>query len=112
MGPGTHIFEKITAGVQPKNYVDRLAMVHDINYMLANGNHLLMDVADDMAIHAALQSFSDGSWIMAAGLTFRKAIHLKETKDELVRLGLVLKDILLTDEIFKDLRFNKREFIL
>lgn len=76
MGPGTHIIERINQGVMPIDLDDASALVHDLNYLYANGRHAIMDVADDQAMEVG------HSAVMTTGLTLRKWLHLKETPGE------------------------------
>jgi hypothetical protein len=43
MGPGTHVIERILKQVKPANYVDALALKHDIAY-LQSGEQFLSDL--------------------------------------------------------------------
>jgi len=110
MGPGTHIYERIKNGTQPTNYTDRLALAHDVNYYLASGSHDKLNQADDLAIAKARWYQRDGV-IMKIGLTLRKLTHVKENGEDTKKLGLYLKNILLTDDRYKKWEFTEEDFI-
>jgi hypothetical protein len=112
MGPGTRVYTKITHGVMPKNGTDRQAMAHDVNYMLANGDHDKMDLADNLAIDRASLFDADGL-LMKAGLTARKEFHLKESdkNPDYEATGRELKYILLHDPRYQELEFGVDDFI-
>jgi hypothetical protein len=93
MGPGTHIQYNIENYVKPINATDALAMVHDINYMLANDDSEAT-LADNIAIAGTKLTIPDS--IMRFGLTLRKWGKLPFYGGD-TKIGLYLKNKLLTD---------------
>lgn len=79
-------------------------MVHDVNYLIATGNHILMDKADDYAVRRA--DLSVQGLLMNAGLRLRKLLHLKEgeNKDKqlkYIQLGFKLRDKILNSRDYR-----------
>jgi hypothetical protein len=82
------IFTNIDKKIKPSNYNDLVAMTHDFNYVIANGDHTKMNKADDLAI-----SYTDNSPLggfMRWGLYARKVLHLKETPDPNITTDTIL----------------------
>lgn len=100
MGPGTHIIERVDAAVMPTSREDFISMTHDINYLLSEGNHYLMDRADDIAMAKAGMSLQ--GLVMNVGLSARKAFHLKETPQDAGE-GRRLKDLVLRNKGYNEL---------
>lgn len=98
MGPGTHVSERVRKGVNPTNFVDMMAMVHDINYLLANGDRDLLFKADAIAVTRALGH--EGSTLMTLGLTARTVLGLPQQGD--LNEGLYLKQLILNDDRYTD----------
>jgi hypothetical protein len=101
VGPGTHIVERVNAKIMPTSRTDFIALTHDINYLLASGDHKAMDLADDRAIFYADRSTY--GIIMDIGLKVRKAIHLKEGKVNTYALGSQLRDKVRNDKDYTQL---------
>jgi len=78
MGPGTHIISNIENGVQPTSYTDALALSHDINYLIATGDHYKMRRADEIAIGNA--PYNTQGMLMKLVLFGRYALGLKESE--------------------------------
>ncbi len=93
MGPGTHIIFNIENYVLPINQTDALAMVHDINYMLANTEDEAR-LSDDIAISGTQLTVPDA--MMRFGLTLRKWGKLQFYGGD-INTGLYLKNKLLND---------------
>lgn len=113
MGPGTKIVTRLLNGVQPINDVDASALVHDVNYLLAQGDHDLMNRADDIAMERPFSFFNIyPGMLMKVGLGMRKLLHLKEGKFNTLDVGLAAKQLLLSDSRFSKLGFVNSDFIL
>ena len=93
MGPGTHIIHNVENYVLPFNKTDALALVHDINYMLASDEDEAV-LADNIAISGTGLTVPDS--IMRVGLTLRKWGKLPFYGGD-INTGLYLKHKLLND---------------
>ena len=80
--------------VKPVNYMDRIAMIHDVNYLLANGVSHLMDIADNIAISKADISFA--GFILKSGLNIRKYLKLFTGTRQPLESGQLLRNKLIT----------------
>jgi hypothetical protein len=108
--------KKIENGVMPTSKTDRLAMFHDINYLLATGKPEFMDIADDKAINQA-SFFNPQGLVMILGLEARKVSHIKENEgtDNTVtniEKGFYLKNKILYDPYWASLKATQKDFIL
>jgi len=63
-------------GIKPTSQTDELAMVHDINYLIATGDKEKLKYADDLAIDSA--PYTTQGIVMKTGLTLRKFLGIKE----------------------------------
>ncbi len=107
MGPGTHIITNIINIVEPTSYTDSIALVHDINYLIATGSHVKLKYADDLAIKKAQTDFP--GLTMKIGLTLRKMLHLKESENvdnrqQMINTGRYLKNLVLTSPGYAKIR--------
>lgn len=98
MGPGTHVIKRVLSGIKPINHNDTLALAHDINYLIADGDPKLLQQADQIAINNV---HGDGSVPMILGLQMRKilGIYNNEHKGTTAQ-GLELKRIALNNPEF------------
>jgi len=85
-------------GVQPTSSTDEIAMIHDVNYLIATGDKQKLKQADNLAIDLA--PYNTQGIVMKAGLTLRKFLGLKETeginsKNTNIARGYYLKNKLL-----------------
>jgi len=64
--------------VQPTSYTDAIALSHDINYLIATGDHNKMRLADEIAIGNA--PYNTQGVLMKLGLFGRYALGLKESE--------------------------------
>lgn len=80
MGPGTHVVKRVLNNTKPNNYVDAVALKHDIDYMVAAGDERELTKADNAAISLA-PSLSVAGQIMKKGLALRQWFQIQPTYD-------------------------------
>lgn len=107
MGPGTHIVDRIKKGVLPVNDTDRIALAHDINYMIADGLPQLIELSDQIAMSKA--SGTGSNWLKT-GLVLREILHLKEGYTPTRKVGVLLRDYVLKEPIYKGM-FSPSDFL-
>jgi len=99
----------VLSGVKPTSKTDALALVHDINYLIATSNPDKMALADNIAINNA--PYNTQGIAMKAGLTLRKWLHIKESEGAddpnfYINRGYYLKSIIINNpywrEVFND----------
>lgn len=66
MGPGTKVITNLDKGVKPIDYIDQLAMYHDIEYIRNN-----YDISDLQAITKSYNKISLPAIAMRTGLVAR-----------------------------------------
>jgi len=111
MGPGTHTATRILNGVQPVNQTDLAALVHDVNYALANGRDQLLNKADGIA--NAMAS-GEGSWVMKGGLAARRALGLYSGDIDLneANLGTAMREYLLASPAYSQYNLQRSHFVM
>jgi hypothetical protein len=100
MGPGTHVIKRVFGGSLPTSRNDFIAMTHDINYLISDGKHDLMDRADDIAIDAS--DYTLQGMVMSVGLRLRKITHIKESPQDVVA-GYRLKNFVLSNDKYREM---------
>lgn len=111
MGPGTHVLNRVAKHVQPINQTDAAAMVHDINYILANGDATDLTKADNIA-----NNMSSGlpGLLMEAGLGIRKLLNLyvgTTYHPKLLEYALEAKKQILTSDAYSSFNIKPQFFI-
>lgn len=111
-GPGTHVRENIEKHIAPSNEADLSALLHDVNYALANGDQQLLKLADDKALSRL--SFTDPMyWVMRVGLKTRQSMHLYEgEKSHYSKTQLSnMKRQLLSDPFYQQFGIKDSDFV-
>jgi len=110
MGPGTHIVNRIKNNIMPINKTDTAAMLHDVNYMLANGDKHLLQLADDKALKRAS---GEGYVPMWLGLKIRRLLGLYEgnRSQDNRRAALGIVKHLLTSKNYESFNINYDDFV-
>lgn len=75
MGPGTHVVERIKAGLRPTSKVDAIALRHDIDY-LTNEEPIISDMRAILATFNNSEVLSYQATVMRLGLGLRSAADL------------------------------------
>jgi len=101
MGPGTHISDRINRGVLPSGVTDTIAMVHDINYLLADGDWRKELEADRIAI-AKASYFDVGGILMKLGLSTKDLVGLQLSTQGSRAEGLLLKEHVLNNPLYQN----------
>lgn len=106
MGPGTHVNERIRSNVEPVNSADKASMIHDVNYILAQGNPEKLNQADEKAL-SRLSILNPFRLIMEMGFSVRQKFHLYEGRNDpeyVYQNALELKQLILQryDDIHED----------
>jgi len=75
----------------PKTHTDCVALKHDIDYLIANGDEMLTSLADLAAVTQTSSSIE--GWLMRIGLSIRTLFHLpfNRRRDGNTAIGLSLK---------------------
>jgi len=112
MGPGTHVFDRIERGDLPVTLADKVAMLHDVNYVIANGDPMLLKKADDIAL-SSLPLSDPLYWVMRVGLKTRQNLHLYEGKIDVEKADKVkyLKMILENRQDFRPYGITSNDFV-
>lgn len=121
LGPGTHVVSNIKQHVMPTTRADAVAMIHDIEYLIATNNESKLKRADKHAIDQA-KGFTPDVLLLKTGLTLRSSLHLPlqvETTPEKItetqRAGLELRRAVLADPQYQnimqlyDVQFQKED---
>jgi len=75
----------------PTSHADAVAMLHDIDYLIANGDTQLTKEADDFAIRLSDGYYDLQSLSLKTGLSIRKFFNLGFSKNGNPKLGKYLK---------------------
>jgi len=107
MGPGTHVVRRVLTNTKPVDYVDAIALKHDIDYMVAAGDEQALTKADNAAI-ALAPNLSVTGQIMRNGLILRQLLGIKPSYDnrfnhsQTRQIGMRLQQIALDRGLFSE----------
>ncbi len=88
LGPGTHVINNVINNIQPVSRTDALALVHDVDYLLANNDQDAIS-ADNRAL--AVADNSAQGLAMKLGLSIRKSLFTSDFYGGSFRAGQILK---------------------
>lgn len=107
MGPGTHVFDRITSESKPVSRADAIALIHDIDYLIATNSSTRTSQADKHAMSQA--DFDLPGVVLTAGLGIRNYLDLpfnttapNEAFRKVVQ-GEQLKEYVQNDPLWTDL---------
>jgi len=110
LGPRTHVFDRIMHGVKPVDAADTSAMIHDVNYILANGDPTKLDLADSKAL-SRLSLLDPMRYVMQIGLNVRRTLGLYEGKQQNQNVGRILSQHLINSDDFKRYDIKSSDFV-
>lgn len=103
LGPGTHVINNVINKIQPVSRTDAIALVHDVDYLLASNDQDAIN-ADNRALTMADNSAQ--GLAMQLGLNTRKQLFTDSFYGGSYRAGQILKQTIKDDPQYQN-SFNK-----